>query len=177
MPRSRILARRAGLLLIAALATSACAQAATTPSPSIAASPTPEAEPVAGGTITLTDASCAWDGNPGSVAGAPVAIDVRNETADYGAFFVHRLKPEFTWQDGVDAIAAIQAAMAAGEDWPNWASNLSSVQGEAFAEAGERAVARIPALTGIYGVVCSANTSASGEVLTVFLAGPLEVTR
>ena len=29
---------------------------------------------------------------------------------------------------------------------------------------------------GTLGVVCSANTSPTGDILTVFLAGPLEVT-
>lgn len=145
------------------------------PSPLVTAPPSPTATVVDGGTITLTDEDCTWDGNPGSVSGAEVTIEVRNQTDDYGVFIVHRLKPEFTWDDGRDAIAAISDALEAGEDWPNWATTVSTVEGEGAAEAGGTGMASVPPTAGTVGVVCSANTSPTGDVLSVFLVGPLEV--
>jgi hypothetical protein len=189
MQRSPALRLPVGLLVLTGVAAWGCAPAATndpsippaTPAPASASTPAPLAsarppEPIAGGRITLTDDACSWEGNPGSVDGAAVEIGLHNETAAYGAFFVHRLKSEFTWQDGQDAIAAIQLAIAAGDDWPNWSTRVSIVEGDAEAAAGSTGLATVPAIAGTYGVVCSANTSASGEVLSVFLAGPLEVT-
>ena len=167
--------RIALLLVITAALLGGCASAATAPptEPPPSASPTPA--PVAGGTITLTDDGCTWADNPGSVSGRETTLEIRNKTDDYGVFNVHRLKPEFSWQDGQAAIAAIQDAIAAGEDWPNWASNVSDVVAEGFATADSVSVVVVPATAGTFGVVCSANTSSAGDVLTVFLAGPLEV--
>jgi hypothetical protein len=176
MPRSRAQRPRiTPLLFIIAALLGGCASAATTPptEPPPSASPTPA--PQAGGTITLTDDDCTWADRPESVSGRATTLEIRNETDDYGAFFVHRMKPEFSWQDGEAAIAAIQDAIAAGEDWPNWASNVSVIVVEGFADAGAGSVVVVPATTGTYGVVCSANTSSQGDVLTVFLAGPLEI--
>ena len=175
---SRSTTRRPGIapvLVITAALLGGCASTTTAlPSqPPPFASPT--LAPVSGGTITLTDNDCTWADNPESVSGRETTLQIRNETDDYGAFFVHRLKPEFNWQDGEAAIAAIQDAIAAGEDWPNWASNVSVIVAEGVADAGAGGVVGVPGTTGTYGVVCSANTSSRGDVLTVFLAGPLEI--
>ncbi|HZM73108.1 MAG TPA: hypothetical protein VFC71_06995 [Candidatus Polarisedimenticolia bacterium] len=167
--------RAALLLAITATLLGGCASGATAPPTDPPPSATAAPEAVAGGTITLTDDGCTWANNPSSVSGRETTLEIRNETDDYGAFFVHRMKPEFTWQDGEAAIAAIQDAIAADEDWPNWASNVSVVVSEGDAAAGGVDVVGVPAANGTYGVVCSANTNSQGDVLTVFLAGPLEV--
>ena len=181
MPGLRAPNASAGLLAIAGLVAWACAPTAPvtrpTPAPTVAPpSSTTAPEPIAGGTVTLTDEGCAWVGNPASAGGGPVVVDVHNATADYGVFVVHRLKPEFTWQDGRDAIAAIQRAMVAGADWPNWSTQVSIVAGEGTADAGATGTATVPAIAGTYGIVCSANRGPTGDVLSVFLAGPLEMT-
>ena len=167
------------LVAIACAVVAGCGAAATVPPTHPPTDPPPSASPtpgqVAGGTITLADDGCTWADNPRSASGTQVTVELVNETDDYGVFFIHRLKPEFSWQDGVDAIAAIQVAHAAGDDWPNWATNVSIIEGEAAADAGGTAVALIPAMAGTFGVVCSASTSASGDILTIYLAGPLEI--
>jgi hypothetical protein len=180
MPRSLRFRSLTKALLIASLGGAvfvACQPSggASPTAPPAVPSPSPSVAVVDGGTITLTDDGCTWDGNPGPVRGAEVTIELVNETDDYGVFIVHRLKPEFTWEDGRDAIEAIQVALAAGEDWPNWSTNVSVVEGEAAAEAGGTGVASVAPTAGTKGVVCSANTSPTGDILTVFLVGPLEV--
>jgi hypothetical protein len=87
----------------------------------------------------------------------------------------HELHSEFTWDDGVDAIEAIQVAVASHEPWPNWTTNVSTAEDEGTAEAGGTDVVSVSATAGTIGVVCSANESPTGDVLTVFLVGPLEV--
>jgi hypothetical protein len=172
-----------GALLIASLGGAAlggcqpsgAARETASPSPLVSAPPSPPAAVVDGGTITLTDDDCTWDDSPGSVRAGRVAIEVVNETDDYGVFEVHRLKPEFTWDDGRDAIAAINDALEAGEDWPNWATNVSTLEGEGAADARGTELASVTLAAGTIGVVCSANTSPTGDVLSVFLVGPLEV--
>ena len=179
MPRSLRLRSLKEALLIASLGGAmfaACQPsggASPTASPAVP-SPRPSVSVVDGGTITLREDGCTWDGNPGTVRGAQATIELVNETDDYGVFIVHRLKPEFTWDDGRDAIDAIQVALAAGEDWPNWSTNVSTVEGEGAAEAGGTGEVSISATAGTYGVVCSSNTSPTGDILTVFLVGPLE---
>ncbi|MCI0581295.1 MAG: hypothetical protein L0227_00125 [Chloroflexi bacterium] len=162
-------------LALAVFVAGGCQAASPTPEPTPAPTLQPTPAAIDGGTVTLTDTECTWEGNPGSVSGAQVTIELQNDTDDFGVFFVHRLKPEFSWQDGVDAIAAIQAAMAADEDWPNWASNLTTIVSERQAEAGGTGEVVVGPTPGTIGIVCSANTDARGTVLTVFLAGPLEV--
>ena len=151
---------RRSLAVVACAALMGCTAASTAPPTGTPPAARPSPEQVEGGTITLTDDGCTWEGNPGPLSGAQAKVEIRNETDDFGAFFVHRLKPEFTWQDGVDAIAAIVAAHEAGEDWPNWASNLTSVMSEATADAGATSTAVIGPTAGIHGVVCSASTDA-----------------
>ena len=177
--RSRSLAGALFVLSLGGAALGGCQPAGSasetaSPSPVVTASPSPTAAVVDGGTISLTDDGCTWEGNPGTVPSGRVSIELSNETDDYGVFIVHRLKPEFTWDDGRDAIDAIQVALAAGEDWPNWSTNVSTVEGEGAAEAGGTGEVSISATAGAYGVVCSSNTSPTGDILTVFLVGPLE---
>jgi len=166
--RSRSLAGALFVLSLGGAALGGCPPSQPPPT----AGPSPES--VDAGAITLTDDGCTWEGNPGTVPSGRVSIELSNETDDYGVFIVHRLKPEFTWDDGRDAIDAIQVALAAGEDWPNWSTNVSTVEGEGAAEAGGTGEVSISATAGAYGVVCSSNTSPTGDILTVFLVGPLE---
>jgi hypothetical protein len=176
MSRSPAQIARTGLFVVIGAALWGCASpAATAPptQPPPTASPTPG--PVDAGAITLTDDDCTWDGNPGTLPSGRVSIQVRNQTDDYGVFIVHRMKPEFTFADGREAIAAIQIALAAGTEWPEWATEVSTIEGEGTAEAGGTGAVLLALTSGTVGVVCSANTSPTGDVLTVFLVGPLEV--
>jgi hypothetical protein len=144
--------------------------AATTSPPD--ASPAPTTAPAALGTITLTEGGCSWPDNPGSIAPGPVLIQSWNETDDFADFFAHRLRDGKTWDDGLAAIAAIQAAIKTGDDWP---PAVSDVVGEGAALAGLGDEITFDAAPGTYGVVCSANTSPTGDVLSVYLVGPLVV--
>lgn len=174
-PPPRVPRLMIGIVLVAAIG--ACQPTAgATPSAVLAtASPAPSFDVVEGGTITLTEDGCIWQGNPATLSGAQAKVEITNETDDFGAFFVHRLKPEFTWDDGVAAIAAIAAANEAGQDWPNWAMNVSIVMSEPTVEGGATTTAFIGPTAGTFGVVCSANSGVHGTVLSVFLVGPLEV--
>ena len=170
-----------GALLVASLGSAALGgcqlsgSADGTSKPSIVvASPSPTAPVVDGGTITLTDDGCTWEANPGSTSEGPLSLAVRNETDDYGVFTVHRLYPGRTFDEGRAAIAAIQEALKTGADWPE---PLSYDITEATAEAGLDSDVTVSTTAGTFGVVCPANTSPTGDVLTVFLVGPLEVTR
>jgi len=144
-----------------------------TSSPSITAASRSPLAIADGGTITLTDDGCSWEANPGSTSEGRLRLAVRNETDDYGVFTVHRLYPGRTFDEGRAAIAAIQEALMTGADWPE---PLSYDITEATAEAGLDSDVTVLATAGTFGVVCSANTSPTGDVLTVFLVGPLEVT-
>ena len=168
-------------LLVAALGSAAlvgCQQSGSptqTASPPLIAtdSPPPTAPVVDGGTITLTDDDCTWEGNPGSMSAGRLALAVRNETDDYGVFTFHKLRPGRTFDEGRAAIAAIQEALKTGAEWPE---EISDAVIEATAEAGKDGDVAMVTTAGTFGVVCSANTSPTGDILTVFLAGPLEVT-
>ncbi len=138
-----------------------------------AASPRPSATVIDGGTITLTDDECTWDANPGSMPEGQLTIAVRNETDDFGLFVVHELRPGRTFDEGRAAITAIQEALKTGADWP---AEISDAIAEATAEAGLDGDVTLLTTAGTFGVVCSANTSPTGDVLTVYLVGPLEVT-
>ena len=156
----------------------ACQQsdsAGNTASPSlpVTASPSPTAAAVDGGTITLTDEGCTWESNPGSVTGGRLTLAVRNETDDYGDFMVHMLRPGRTFDEGRASIAAIQEALKTGAEWPE---ELSDVISEVSAEPGQDGELTVVTTAGTLGVVCSANSTSTRDILTVFLAGPLEVT-
>lgn len=180
-PRSRSLARALLVVSLGGAGLGGCQPAGSgsetaSPSPLVTASPSPTAAVVDGGTITLTDDDCAWAGNPGSMLEGRLTLDVRNETDDYALFIVHRIRDGRTWDEGQDAIAAIQEALETKTDWPEWVFDVSDALVEVDADAGADDVVSLDASPGTYGVVCSANTSPTGDVLTTFLVGPLEVT-
>jgi len=77
-----------------------------------------------------------------------------------------------TWADGVANVAGIVAALPTGADWP---PPVSDVVGEGDADAGLGDGLDFVATPGTYGVICSANTSPTGDILKVFLVGPLVV--
>jgi hypothetical protein len=103
-----------------------------------------------------------------------MTLVIRNETDDYGVFMFHKLRPGRTFDEGRAAIAAIQEALKTGADWPE---AISDSVIEATAEAGKDGAVAMVTTAGTFGVVCSANTSPTGDILTVFLVGPLEVAR
>lgn len=172
---------RRSLLAIALLASAgtACQAPGPTPDPTSANSrtsaPSPAAAVTDAGTVVLTDEGCAWDDHPGTINAGPVTIATRNDTEDYGVFPVHRLLPGKSWTDGEAAIALIQEALRDGTDWPEEVFEVSVVIDEGAAVAGGTDTVRFTAAAGTIGVVCSANTSPTGEVLTTFLVGPLIV--
>jgi hypothetical protein len=137
------------------------------------APPSPSAAVVDAGTITLTDDGCTWEGNPGSMRAGRVSIAASNETDDYGVFILHRLHPDRTFEEGRALIASIQEALKTGAEWPDAVSDAID---EGAAAAGASGDIAAVTTAGTYGVVCSANTSPTGDILRVFLVGPLEVT-
>ena len=169
-----------GALLVTALGSAALGgcqlsgSANGTSSPSIEMGSRSPAPVVDGGTITLTDDGCTWAANPGSTSEGRLTLAVRNETDDYGLFIVHKLHPGRTFDEGRALISDIQAALKTGAEWPE---EVSDAVTEATAEAGDTSDVAMLTTAGTFGVVCSANTSPTGDVLTVFLVGPLEVTR
>jgi hypothetical protein len=178
--RSRSLPRALGVALLgAAAAVGGCQPSdssdggASPPSSVAVASPSPTAAVVDGGTITLTDDACTWDANPGSMSAGRLTLVVRNQTDDFGVFIVHKLRPGRTFDEGRAAISTIQAALKTGAEWPE---EISDPLSEATADAGLDSDVAVVTTEGTLGVVCSANTSRIGDILTVFLVGPLEVT-
>jgi hypothetical protein len=145
------------------------------PAASPTALPSPSPDVVDAGTITLTDTACTWDGNPGSMKSGRLSLAVRNETDDFGLFIIQRIRDGRTWDEGRDAIAVIQEALKTGAEWPEEVFDVSDAVEEGSADAGGDDVVSLAATSGTYGVVCSANTSPTGDVLTTFLVGPLEV--
>ena len=182
MLRSLRLRSLTGTLLVASLGGAglgACQQSSSasetsSPSVSVTGSPSPTAPVVDGGTITLTDDNCTWEANPASVSEGRLTLAVRNETDDHGVFIVHKLRPGRTFDEGQTVIAAIQEALKTGAEWPQ---EVSEAIVEATAEAGQDGDVTMVTTAGTFGVVCSASTSPTGDILTVFLVGPLEVTR
>lgn len=149
--------------------------AETPPSATIGvASAGPTAQIVDGGTITLTDDDCTWDENPGSMPEGRLDIAIQNETDDFGVFQVHNLHTGRTFDEGRALIATIQEALKTGAEWPE---AISDPIGEGTADAGSSSEFTVVPIAGTLGVVCSANTSPTGDILMVFLVGPLEVTR
>lgn len=161
-------------------------------------SPTPLPSPSTpglppGGTVTLTDLGCTWEANPGTMT-MPDALRIRfrNETGDHGVFILHWIKPEHTYADGVEYVADLQRRLTTGEDWPT--NDISLAVDNADVPAGADAILEWTTAgtgegpleefrtganwrwePGTYGIVCSANTSPTGDILTTFLVGPLEL--
>jgi hypothetical protein len=146
----------------------------STPTPPPSASPTPAI--VDTGTVTLTDNGCTWDGNPAArlrySTDIPV-ITIRNETDHFGDFRLERLIDGHEYQEGIHWIAAAQRTLGTGADWPP--VEFSELYAEAVAEAGMETELRFAPTDGLFGVVCSANTSSTGDALSLFLAGPMRI--
>ena len=159
----------------------------------VGGAPVASATPAVAGTITLTDTSCEWESNPGTLSRPDVvSIALRNETDDYADFQLHWVRSDRTYAEGVAFVADLARRLTTGEEWPpNDISIAVHSQGVA---ARSEAIARWPTAgtgeapapelqhgptwtleTGSYGVICSANTSATGDILTTFLVGPLEM--
>lgn len=158
------------------------------PSPSETRTPPPLA-----GIITLTDEGCTWASNPGSLrAENGLRIGFRNDTDHDADFEVHWVRPGQTFAEGVAFVADLRRRLTTGEDWP---PNEISIAVASHA-APPRSYADVtwptsgqgegptPELqqgsrwywqTGTYGIVCSANTSPTGDVLSTFLVGPLDI--
>ena len=147
------------------------------------------------GTIILRDDGCTWEGNPGrmqSPGDGRLSVTVRNETDHYGSFLLHRMRYPHTFEEGAGYVADLQARLASGEEWPeNDVSYLVSDFGVLPGETSRwRAIlqwigpnspdasfgGKVPGRFGTFAVVCSANTSATGEVLSIYAVGPLELT-
>lgn len=147
--------------------------------PSLTPSPTPNATaPVPAGRVTLTDTGCTWEGNPGTLptSVATLRFEFRNETDDYASFFLHWVRPGHTWEEGVAFVADLQRRLRSGEDWP---PNDISVDVASF-DVGTRGTQMVSwggwaFEPGSYGVICSANTSTTHDILTTFLVGPLQL--
>lgn len=144
-----------------------------TPSPTATATASASA-----GRVTLTDTGCTWESNPGTLPTtvATLPFEFRNETDDYATFLLHWVRPGHTWDEGVAYVADLQRRLTTGEDWP---PNDISVQVAAFDVATRTtqpvAFGGWQFEPGPYGVVCSANTTVTKDVLTTFLAGPLQL--
>ena len=169
-PRSRALM---GTLLFVSLGSACLGACESSRSSTVSSSTSPTAAALDGGTITLTDDDCTWDANPGSIPEGRLTIAVVNETDDHGLFIVHKLRPGRTFDEGRAAITAIQEALKTGAEWPD---EVSDAIADVTAEAGQHDDATLVTTAGTFGVVCSANTSPTGDIMTVFLVGPLEVT-
>lgn len=160
--------------LVASLAIGCQAAASPTRTPAPPATTVP-AGGVQLGALTLSDTGCRWDGNPGSITTGLASITVRNETDDHGLFILHRIRDGRTWEDGLAAVALIQEALLTGAEWPDEVFEVSEPAAEADVEANADGVIRFGFFEGTWGVVCSANTSSTGDILTTFLSGPLQV--
>jgi hypothetical protein len=161
-----------------------------TPLPTAPATPAP----AAAGTITLTDSGCTWESNPGSLAmPAVLGIAVRNDTDHYADFQLHWVRTGHTYAEGVAFVADVQRRLTTGDAWPPNDISISveaqgvpahddATVGWATAGIGEGPVPEFRSgpnwrwEPGSYGVVCSANTSSTGDILTTFLVGPLQLT-
>jgi hypothetical protein len=181
MLQSRSLMMVFGLVVGAAVGACQAFDAAPgPPSPPTAISTPPDPPPadpnprvIDVGAVTLTDEGCWWDANPGSVPAGRLAIELTNETDDHAVFFVHKLHADRTYAEGIAAVEAIQGALETGDEWP---PEVSEAIAEASAGARERSEVTAVTSPGTLGIVCSANTSPTGDILSVFLVGPLEVT-
>jgi hypothetical protein len=142
--------------------------------------PTPSPTPTlpTGGRITLTETGCTWLGNPGTVSGGPIQIEFKNDTDDHAIFDLHAIVGNHTWEDGVAFVEELSLRLESGEEWPpNDVSDFNRLT-ELTAGSVTQVEISMPyfdfAPPTTHGVVCAANTSPTGDVLTVFLVGPLE---
>ena len=163
------------------------------PGSNVGGAPEGSASPSVAGTITLTDTGCAWEGNPGTLTRPDlVTIALRNETDDYADFQLHWVRSGRTYAEGAALVAELARRLTTGEEWPpNDVSIVVHAQGvvarsETIARWPTTGTGEAPAPelqhgaiwnleSGTYGVVCSANTSPTGDVLTTFLVGPLQL--
>jgi len=159
-------------------------------------SPTPKATgPVAVGRVTLTDTGCTWESNPGTIAMPNVMeIQLVNETEHYADFQLHWVLDGHTYAEGQAYVAELARRLTTGEEWPP--NEVALMIGAHGVNARADATARWPTKgtgeppapsigdgsswawpAGTYGIVCSANTSPTGDILSTFLVGPLQLTR
>jgi hypothetical protein len=137
-------------------------------------SPTPT--PPTGGRITLTDTGCTWVGNPGTVSG-DIVIEFRNDTDDHAIFDLHGVVANHTWDEGVAFVEELSRRLETGEEWPP--NDISDFERLTELSAGsttriEVSMPYFDVTPVTHGIVCAANTSPTGDTLTVFLVGPLD---
>lgn len=147
------------------------------PSPTPSATPTATGQ-VSAGRVTLTDTGCTWESNPGTLptSVSHLKFELRNETDDFALFGLHWVRPGHTWEEGVALVAEIQRAIIEKRDWPP--NEMSIAVADVGLEARKTDEIRWGGWAfepGYYGVICAANTSATGDVLTTFLVGPLQL--
>lgn len=137
----------------------------------------PTATPPTGGSITLTDTGCTWAGNPGTVSSGPIVMEFRNDTEGYATFELHGVVANRTWDKGVALIAEVNKRIEKGEPWPdNDVSDFNQLT-ELTAGSTTRIEVSMPYFEfapRIHGIVCGANTSPTGDVLGLYLVGPLD---
>jgi hypothetical protein len=121
-----------------------------------------------------------------------VTIALQNETDDYADFQLHWVRNGRTYAEGVAFVAELARRLATNEEWPP--NDVSIAVHSQGVEADSETIARWPTAgtgeapapelqhgaawnleAGSYGVVCSANTSPTGDILTTFLVGPLQM--
>ena len=145
------------------------------PGPTATPSPTASSAFMSGGTITLTDEGCTWDGKPTVLRnGTRLVIEMRNETDTFGNFGYYKLDTDRTWAEAAAWVEGEDEALQTGAEQEapaDFAIELHSVDAEALQESRLTTIAR----PGTYGVVCSANEPPPGAVFHVYLVGPLEV--
>lgn len=131
-----------------------------------------------GGTITLTDDGCEWAGKPSFVRTGDIDIAFRNQTDDYATFDLHGLVRGHTWAEAAAYVEDLNRRLGTGEDWPpnDISDQLPRLIELGAGSDGARSIT-MPALNPdikIYGIVCAANTSSAGDILTVYAVGPIE---
>jgi hypothetical protein len=164
--------------------------------PASSPSPTPRPTgPVSAGRVTLTDTGCTWESNPGTMARPDVfEIHLVNETEHYADFQLHWVRDGHTYAEGEAFVAELARRLKTGEEWQ--ANDVSLAIAAHGVDARSDTTVRWPTKgvgeppapgindgsswawpAGAYGIVCSANTSPTGDILTTFLVGPLQLDR
>ena len=149
------------------------------PSPTPTPEPTPEADgAVLMGTISLTDRGCRKVGFDDNLTpmNYPLAVQFRNETQTFANFGFYLLREGRTWQEAVEYIATVDAALETGAEWPpmDFAVEAGNIDVEAGAAPG-RLVIPLDQTPGTYGFLCSANEPPPGKIFSVYLVGPIEI--